>query len=100
MVAFVPDALSGRNRLPIAANVSCTVGIAFPPLYSPSGRLRRAPPPDGRAILTLRDRSAPPPDGRAILTLRDRRAPPPDGRAILTLRDRSAPPPDGRANVA
>src|SRR5262245_1251958 len=31
--SFVPDALSGRNLLPIAANVSCTVGIVAPPLY-------------------------------------------------------------------
>src|SRR2546429_16758 len=57
------------------------------PFYLPSGRLRRAPPPDGRAINARGDcRRAPPPDGRAINARGDcRRAPPPDGRAISTL---------------
>src|SRR5262249_43751044 len=32
IVALVPDALSGRKRLPIAANVSCTVGMSVSPL--------------------------------------------------------------------
>src|SRR5207245_976207 len=38
MVAFVPDALSGRKRPPIAAKVSWTVGIALSLLSHPAVR--------------------------------------------------------------